>query len=168
MLCFYAFLSVARCAMVWHSSSSCSGTAQQRSSTQIRHGKHVFRITDIVLFCLWLRAKSKDIGSFRVRKNKKRKNWKMAVLSAWPVFTVLPVFFQVVVKYVLPYRWMTRGFRCDDLDTPHGYIPTKIFPTLIWPPKGTFWVKIGPFRTPGGPEEGRHHVTNPVGPIGGS
>ena len=154
MLCFYAFLSVARCAMVWHSSSSCSGTAQQRSSTQIRHGKHVFRITDIVLFCLWLRAKSKDIGSFRVRKNKKRKNWKMAVLSAWPVFTVLPVFFQVVVKYVLPYRWMTRGFRCGDLDTPHGYIPTKNISEPNLAPKRDILSQNWPFWGPWGLRRG--------------
>ena len=70
---------------------------------------------------------------------------------------------------------MTRAFRCDDLDTPYGYIPTKKIPTLIWPPKGTFWAKTGPFGAPGGPEEGRdqakvcgNHEFNPSGAAGGS
>ena len=51
----------------------------------------------------------------------------------------------------------------------------KIFLTLIWPPKGTFWAKTGPFGAPGGPEEGRdqakvcgNHEFNPSGAAGGS
>ena len=45
----------------------------------------------------------------------------------------------------------------------------------LGPPKGTFSAQTGPFGAPGDPEEGRYqakvcgnHVTNPVGPIGGS
>ena len=51
----------------------------------------------------------------------------------------------------------------------------KIFPTLIWPPKGTFWAKTGPFGAHGGPEDGRdqakvcgNHEFNPGGAAGGS
>ena len=51
----------------------------------------------------------------------------------------------------------------------------KIFLTLIWPPKGTFWAKTGPFGAHGGPEDGRdqakvcgNHEFNPGGAAGGS
>ena len=90
----------------------CYGLAQQQQQHSAAEEQHttmtwktksspVLRIFDIVLFCfvydygLW----SDDIGSSKWEKNKKRKNLKMAVLS---VLHVLPVFFQLVVKYVLP------------------------------------------------------------------
>ena len=51
----------------------------------------------------------------------------------------------------------------------------EIFLTLIWPPKGTFWTKTGPFGAHGGPEDGRdqakvcgNHEFNPGGAAGGS
>ena len=60
---------------------------------------------------------------------------------------------------------MTRAFRCDDLDTPHGYIPTK----NISDPN------LAPKRDILGPEEGRdqaevcgYHEFNPGGAAGGS
>ena len=67
---------------------------------------------------------------------------------------------------------MTMAFRCDDLDTPHGYIPTKNISEPDLAPKRDILSQNLPFWGPEGCQDQAkvfgNHVFNSGGAAGGS